>query len=189
MKQFITVLLCGILLIGIAAGAFAVVLDHFGVGDITGITKKVKNPENLMDASAYGFKSGTNFEGVTITYDADGVLTLHGQADADVEVCLGEFYKLDKSVFYTMSVYCPEPARTTTGTKVTDVPASSYAGEVTLASGSFAESYTFTSAKLQYARVYITIKAGDAFDYYTVAPVLVEGKSIQQFYINETIEI
>lgn len=188
MKKFLASLLCGILIAAATLGGLALVLDHYGIGDVTGITKKVKNPENLIQASEYTFKSGSVFDGVTITYDEDGVMTLTGQATAAVEVCLGEYYVLDKS-FYTMSVYCPEPARTTTGTKVMTL--STYAnpdGKV-MGEGSFAECYTFENTTLQHMRVYLTIAEGDNFEGYTVAPVLVSGKTIQQFYINETITL
>ena len=188
MKQFLTILLCGILLIGAAAGAFALVLDHFGMGDVTGITKKVKNPNNLIDVSMYNFKSGNIFEGVTITYDADGVMTLNGQATADTTVFLGE-YVLNPNTAYMVSVYCPEPARTTTGTKVMTLSSYSEPGGAVLGQGSFADNYSFSNSKLQYCRFFLTIQEGDAFEDYTVAPVMVPGKSIQPFYINETITL
>lgn len=188
MKQFLIALLCGIILIGAAAGAFAMVLDHFGVGDVTGITKKVRNPENLIQASEYTFKSGSVFDGVTIDYNEDGVMTLTGQATAAVDVCLGEYYVLDKA-FYTMSVYCPEPARTTTGTKVMTLSSYSEPGGKAIGEGSFADCYTFENTKLQHVRVFLTISEGDSFDGYTVAPCLASGKTIQQFYINETIQL
>lgn len=188
MKRFLAALLCGLLIAAFAITGLALVLDHYGMGDVTGITKKVRNPENLIQASEYTFKSGSVFNGVTIDYNEDGVMMLHGQATAAVEVCLGEYYVLDKS-FYTMSVYCPEPARTSTGTKITDIPGSKYADSVTLAQGSFAKCYTFENTKLQHVKVFLTISEGDTFDYYTVAPCLVAGKTIGQFYINETINI
>ena len=187
MKRFLAALLCGILIAGVALGGLALVLDHFGVGDVTGITKKVRNPENLIQASEYTFKSGSVFDGVTITYDDDGVMTLTGQATADVDVCLGEYYVLDKS-FYTMSVYCPEPARTTTGTTVMTLSSYAAPGGKAIGAGSFADCYTFENTTLQHVRVFLTISEGDSFDGYTVAPCLASGKTIQQFYINETIQ-
>ncbi|MBQ4324898.1 MAG: hypothetical protein IJC29_03795 [Clostridia bacterium] len=186
MKRFLTALLCGLLIAAAALGGLALVLDHFGVGDVTGITKKVRNPDNLIDVSAYTFKSGAVFEGVTVTYDEDGVMTLNGQATADVDVCLGLFYVIEDA-YYTVSVYCPEPARTTTGTKVV-YTSDNWGTQKDLAAGSFADDYTFNNTKLQYVKFYLTIKAGDAFENYTAAPVMVEGKAIGQFYINETIQ-
>lgn len=188
MKRFLAALLCGLLIAAFAIGGLALVLDHYGMGDVTGITKKVRNPENLIQASEYTFKSGSVFNGVTIDYNEDGVMTLHGQATAAVEVCLGEYYVLDKS-FYTMSVYCPEPARTTTGTKIMTLSSYSEPGGKAIGEGSFADCYTFENVKLQHVKVFLTISEGDTFDYYTVAPCLVAGKTIGQFYINETINI
>ena len=185
MSNFWKSLICGLLIVAFACGGLFLVLDRVGVSDMTGITKKVPNPDNLIDVKAYTFKSGAIFEGVTITYDEDGVLTLHGQATADVEVCLGMFYVIEDS-HYTMSVYCPEPARTTTGTKVV-YTSDGWGTQKTMAEGNFATDYTFNNTKLQYVKVYLTISAGDAFDGYTVAPVLVAGKEIGTFYINQEI--
>ena len=186
MSNFWKSLICGLLIVAFACGGLFLVFDRVGIGDLTGITQKIRNPENLIEPAEYTFKSGSVVNGVTITYNEDGILTLDGQATEDFEICLGEYYVLDKS-FYTMSVYCPEPARTTTGTKITDVPGSKYAESVIIAKGSFADCYTFENTKLQHVRVYITISAGDAFDGYTVAPVLVAGKEIGTFYINQEI--
>ena len=183
MKQFLIALLCGLLIAAAALGGLALVLDHFGVGDVTGITKKVRNPENIIDVNSYTFKSGSVFEGVSVTYDEDGVMTLNGQATADVDVCLGSYYFVENS-FYTVSVYCPEPARTTTGTKVV----LKNGHDAVIAEGSFAEDYTFSYSSLKYMAFYMTIKAGDTFENYTVAPVMVQGKQIGQFYINQTIQ-
>ena len=185
MKRFFTALLCGLLISAAALGGLALVLDHFGVGDVTGITKKVRNPDNIIDVNSYTFKSGSVFEGVSVTYDEDGVMTLNGQAAADVDVCLGSYYVVENS-FYTVSVYCPEPARTTTGTKV--VLKNGQNPSPVIAKGSFAEDYTFSYSSLKYMAFYMTIKAGDTFENYTVAPVMVQGKQIGQFYINETIQ-
>ena len=188
MNNFFKSLLCGLLIVAAACGGLWLVLDQVGISDVAGITTKVPNPDNLIDPAEYSFKSGSVVNGVTITYDENGLLTLDGQATEDFEICLGEYYVLDKS-FYTMSVYCPEPARTTTGTKITTVPASAYAESIVIAKGSFADCYTFENTKLQHVRVYITVTAGDNFDAYTVAPVLVAGKTIGTFYINQEINL
>ena len=186
MSNFWKTLICGLLIVAFACGGLFLVLDRVGIGDLTGITQKIRNPENLIEPAEYSFKSGSVFNGVTVTYDEDGVLTLDGQATQDTEICLGEYVILDKN-FYTMSVYCPEPARTTTGTKIMTLNSYSEPGGKALGEGSFADCYTFENAKLQHVRVYITISAGDAFDGYTVAPVLVAGKEIGTFYINQEI--
>ena len=165
-----------------AGNKFEQVAKIFEDNKVTGLTRRVVNPANIIKVSEYAFPSGKESGGLKITYDADGVITLDGKCDKAFAICLGEYYVLEGGK-YTVSVLADEPARKTTAIRIVG------ADDKVILNKSFAEPTTFDSAQLQYVKVYIDIKYGDEFNNYRVAPVLVAGTNMGTFFIDETVPV
>ncbi len=165
-----------------AGNKFERVAKIFEDNKVSGLTRRVVNPANIIKVSEYAFPSGKESGGLKITYDADGVITLDGKCDKAFAICLGEYYVLEGGK-YTVSVLADEPARKTTAIRIVG------ADDKVILNKSFAEPTTFDSAQLQYVKVYIDIKYGDEFNNYRVAPVLVAGTNMGTFFIDETVPV
>lgn len=165
-----------------AGNKFEQVAKIFEDNKVTGLTRRVVNPANIIKVSEYAFPNGKESGGLKVTYDADGVITLDGKCDKAFAICLGEYYVLEGGK-YTVDVIADEPARTTTAIKIVG------ADDKVILNKSFAEPTTFDSAQLQYVKVYIDIKYGDDFNQYRISPVLVSGTNMGTFYVNETVPV
>lgn len=165
-----------------AGNKFERVAKIFDDNKVSGLTRRVINPANIIKASEYAFVNGKETGGIKVTYDADGVITLDGKCDKAFTICLGEYYVLEGGK-YTVSVLADEPARKTTAIRIVG------ADDKVILNKSFAEPTTFDSAQLQYVKVYIEFKYGDEFNYYKIAPVLVAGTNMGTFYVNETVPV
>lgn len=186
MKAFFSNLLLAVLIIMLCTGSLALLGNMVGIGDYTILGKSDRNSNNILSPDDYTFKSGDTFNGITVTYDDDGVLTLNGVATEYTKICLGKYYILEDN-YYTMSCETSSQARITTGSKISYSDASG--AEKEMASGSLADVYTFSNSKLQYVKVYITIEEGDAFEAYKIAPILVTGKTAEPFYVHKENEL
>lgn len=165
-----------------AGNKFEKVAKIFDDNKVSGLTRRVVNPANIIKASEYAFVNGKETGGIKVTYDEDGVITLDGTCDKAFTVCLGEYYVLEGGK-YTVNVIADEPARKTTAIRIVG------AEDKVILNKSFAEPTTFDSAQLQYVKVYIDIKYGDDFNQYRIAPVLVSGTNMGTFYVNETVPV
>lgn len=165
-----------------AGNKFERVAKIFEDNKVSGLTRRVVNPANIIKVSEYAFPNGKESGGLKITYDADGVITLDGKCDKAFAICLGEYYVLEGGK-YTVNVIADEPARKTTAIRIVG------ADDKVILNKPFAEPTTFDSVQLQYVKVYIDIKYGDDFNNYRVAPVLVAGTNMGTFYVNETVPV
>ena len=163
-----------------AGNKFEKVAKIFDDNKVSGLTRRVVNPANIIKASEYAFVNGKETGGIKVTYDEDGVITLDGTCDKAFTVCLGEYYVLEGGK-YTVNVIADEPARTTTAIKIVA------SDDTLILNKKFSEPTTFDSAQLQYVKVYIEFKYGDEFNNYRVAPVLVAGTNMGTFFVNETV--
>lgn len=163
-----------------AGNKFEKVAKIFDDNKVSGLTRRVVNPANIIKASEYAFVDGKETGGIKVTYDEDGVITLDGTCDKAFTVCLGEYYVLEGGK-YTVNVIADEPARTTTAIKIVA------SDDTLILNKKFSEPTTFDSAQLQYVKVYIEFKYGDEFNNYRVAPVLVAGTNMGTFFVNETV--
>lgn len=100
-----------------AGNKFERVAKIFEDNKVSGLTRRVVNPANIIKASEYAFVNGKETGGIKVTYDEDGVITLDGKCDKAFAICLGEYYVLEGGK-YTVSVLADEPARTTTAIKI-----------------------------------------------------------------------
>lgn len=164
-----------------AGNKFERLLQIFEQEDVNGLTRRIVNPENIIKVDQYAFVSGKQIGGVTVTYDADGVINLDGKCTSAGALCLGEYYIL-KDGYYTMAVLADEPARRTTSVRIV-----SKEDNAKLLDKPFSEPTTFQSTELQYVKVYIDLKYGDEFNNYKIMPVLVPGTQMSTFYVDETI--
>ena len=165
-----------------AGNKFERVAKIFEDNKVTGLTRRVVNPANIIKVSEYAFPNGKESGGLKVTYDADGVITLDGKCDKAFAVCLGEYYVLEGGK-YTVNVIADEPARTTTAIKIVA------SDDTLILNKKFSEPTTFDSTELQYVKVYIEFKYGDEFNQYRIAPVLVSGTNMGTFYVNETVPV
>ena len=163
-----------------AGNKFEKVAKIFDDNKVSGLTRRVVNPANIIKASEYAFVNGKETGGIKVTYDEDGVITLDGTCDKAFTVCLGEYYVLEGGK-YTVNVIADEPARTTTAIKIVA------SDDTLILNKKFSEPTTFDSAQLQYVKVYIEFKYGDVFNNYKIAPVLVAGTNMGTFFVNETV--
>lgn len=163
-----------------AGNKFEKVAKIFDDNKVSGLTRRVVNPANIIKASEYAFVNGKETGGIKVTYDEDGVITLDGTCDKAFTVCLGEYYVLEGGK-YTVNVIADEPARTTTAIKIVA------SDDSLILNKKFSEPTTFDSAQLQYVKVYIEFKYGDVFNNYKIAPVLVAGTNMGTFFVNETV--
>jgi len=163
-----------------AGNKFEKVAKIFDDNKVSGLTRRVVNPANIIKASEYAFVNGKETGGIKVTYDEDGVITLDGTCDKAFAVCLGEYYVLEGGK-YTVNVIADEPARTTTAIKIVA------SDDTLILNKKFSEPTTFDSAQLQYVKVYIEFKYGDDFNNYKIAPVLVAGTNMGTFFVNETV--
>ena len=163
-----------------AGNKFEKVAKIFDDNKVSGLTRRVVNPANIIKASEYAFVNGKETGGIKVTYDEDGVITLDGTCDKAFRVCLGEYYVLEGGK-YTVNVIADEPARTTTAIMIVA------SDDTLILNKKFSEPTTFDSAQLQYVKVYIEFKYGDEFNNYRVAPVLVAGTNMGTFFVNETV--
>ena len=203
MKQLCTALVIVLLIAGIVIGAtvfvtkktdtivnafteagnkFERVAKIFEDNKVSGLTRRVVNPANIIKVSEYAIVNGKETGGIKVTYDEDGVITLDGKCDKAFAICLGEYYVLEGGK-YTVNVIADEPARKTTAIRIVG------AGDKVILNKPFAEPTTFDSAQLQYVKVYIDIKYGDEFNNYRVAPVLVAGTNMGTFFVDETVPV
>ena len=165
-----------------AGNKFERVAKIFEDNKVSGLTRRVVNPANIIKASEYAFVNGKETGGIKVTYDEDGVITLDGTCDKAFTVCLGEYYVLEGGK-YTVNVIADEPARTTTAIKIVA------SDDTLILNKKFSEPTTFDSAQLQYVKVYIEFKYGDEFNNYKIAPVLVAGTNMGTFFVNETVPV
>lgn len=165
-----------------AGNKFEKVAKIFDDNKVSGLTRRVVNPANIIKASEYAFVNGKETGGIKVTYDEDGVITLDGTCDKAFAVCLGEYYVLEGGK-YTVNVIADEPARTTTAIKIVA------SDDTLILNKKFSEPTTFDSAQLQYVKVYIEFKYGDDFNNYKIAPVLVAGTNMGTFFVNETVPV
>lgn len=163
-----------------AGNKFEKVAKIFDDNKVSGLTRRVVNPANIIKASEYAFVNGKETGGIKVTYDEDGVITLDGTCDKAFRVCLGEYYVLEGGK-YTVNVIADEPARTTTAIMIVA------SDDTLILNKKFSEPTTFDSAQLQYVKVYIEFKYGDDFNNYKIAPVLVAGTNMGTFFVNETV--
>lgn len=163
-----------------AGNKFERVAKIFEDNKVSGLTRRVVNPANIIKASEYAFVNGKETGGIKVTYDEDGVITLDGTCNKAFAVCLGEYYVLEGGK-YTVNVIADEPARTTTAIKIVA------SDDSLILNKKFSEPTTFDSAQLQYVKVYIEFKYGDVFNNYKIAPVLVAGTNMGTFFVNETV--
>lgn len=163
-----------------AGNKFEKVAKIFDDNKVSGLTRRVVNPANIIKASEYAFVNGKETGGIKVTYDEDGVITLDGTCDKAFRVCLGEYYVLEGGK-YTVNVIADEPARTTTAIMIVA------SDDSLILNKKFSEPTTFDSTELQYVKVYIEFKYGDDFNNYRVAPVLVAGTNMGTFFVNETV--
>lgn len=163
-----------------AGNKFEKVAKIFDDNKVSGLTRRVVNPANIIKASEYAFVNGKETGGIKVTYDEDGVITLDGTCDKAFRVCLGEYYVLEGGK-YTVNVIADEPARTTTAIMIVA------SDDTLILNKKFSEPTTFDSAQLQYVKVYIEFKYGDVFNNYKIAPVLVAGTNMGTFFVNETV--
>lgn len=165
-----------------AGNKFEKVAKIFDDNKVSGLTRRVVNPANIIKASEYAFVNGKETGGIKVTYDEDGVITLDGKCDKAFAVCLGEYYVLEGGK-YTVNVIADEPARTTTAIKIVA------SDDSLILNKKFSEPTTFDSTELQYVKVYIEFKYGDEFNNYKIAPVLVAGTNMGTFFVNETVPV
>ena len=165
-----------------AGNKFERVAKIFDDNKVSGLTRRVVNPANIIKASEYAFVNGKETGGIKVTYDEDGVITLDGTCDKAFAVCLGEYYVLEGGK-YTVNVIADEPARTTTAIKIVA------SDDSLILNKKFSEPTTFDSAQLQYVKVYIEFKYGDDFNNYKIAPVLVAGTNMGTFFVDETVPV
>lgn len=165
-----------------AGNKFEKVAKIFDDNKVSGLTRRVVNPANIIKASEYAFVNGKETGGIKVTYDADGVITLDGKCDKAFAICLGEYYVLEGGK-YTVNVIADEPARTTTAIKIVA------SDDTLILNKKFSEPTTFDSTELQYVKVYIEFKYGDEFNNYKIAPVLVAGTNMGTFFVNETVPV
>lgn len=165
-----------------AGNKFERVAKIFEDNKVSGLTRRVVNPANIIKVSEYAFVDGKEAAGVKVTYDKDGVITLDGKSTGAISLCIGEYYVLEDGK-YTVNVIADEPARRTTAIRIVG------ADDKIILNKPFAEPTTFDSAQLQYVKVYIDIKYGDEFNNYKIAPVLVAGTNMGTFFINETVPV
>ena len=165
-----------------AGNKFERVAKIFEDNKVSGLTRRVVNPANIIKASEYAFVNGKETGGIKVTYDEDGVITLDGKCDKAFAICLGEYYVLEGGK-YTVNVIADEPARTTTAIKIVA------SDDSLILNKKFSEPTTFDSTELQYVKVYIEFKYGDEFNSYKIAPVLVAGTNMGTFYVNETVPV
>ena len=165
-----------------AGNKFERVAKIFEDNKVTGLTRRVVNPANIIKVSEYAFPNGNESGGLKVTYDADGVITLDGKCNKDFAVCLGEYYVLEGGK-YTVNVIADEPARTTTAIKIVG------AEDKVILHKPFAEPTTFQTTELQYVKIYISFRYGDEFNHYKIAPVLVAGTNMGTFFVNETVPV
>ena len=165
-----------------AGNKFERVAKIFEDNKVSGLTRRVVNPANIIKASEYAFVNGKETGGIKVTYDEDGVITLDGTCDKAFAVCLGEYYVLEGGK-YTVNVIADEPARTTTAIKIVA------SDDSLILNKKFSEPTTFDSAQLQYVKVYIEFKYGDEFNNYKIAPVLVAGTNMGTFFVDETVPV
>lgn len=163
-----------------AGNKFEKVAKIFDDNKVSGLTRRVVNPANIIKASEYAFVNGKETGGIKVTYDEDGVITLDGTCDKAFRVCLGEYYVLEGGK-YTVNVIADEPARTTTAIMIVA------SDDSLILNKKFSEPTTFDSTELQYVKVYIEFKYGDVFNNYKIAPVLVAGTNMGTFFVNETV--
>lgn len=165
-----------------AGNKFENVVKIFEENKVSGLTRRVVNPANIIKVSEYTFVSGKETGGIKITYDEDGVITLDGKCDEAFRISLGDYYILEEGT-YTVAVLADEPARTTTSIRIV---ADSYS---VLADKPFSQPHTFKNSKLQYVKASIDIKYGDEFNNYRIAPVLVAGTNMGTFFVDETVPV
>ncbi len=165
-----------------AGNKFEKVAKIFEDNKVSGLTRRVVNPANIIKVSEYAFPNGKESGGLKITYDEDGVITLDGKCVKAFTLCLGEYYVLEGGK-YTVNVIADEPARTTTAIKIVG------ADDKVILNKSFAEPTTFDSAQLQYVKVYIDVKYGDEFNNYKIMPVLVAGTNMGTYFVDETVPV
>ena len=165
-----------------AGNKFEKVAKIFEDNKVSGLTRRVVNPANIIKVSEYAFVNGKEMGGIKVTYDEDGVITLDGKCEKAFTICLGEYYVLEGGK-YTVNVIADEPARKTTAIRIVG------ADDKVILNKSFAEPTTFDSAQLQYVKVYIDVKYGDDFNNYRVAPVLVAGTNMGMFFVDETVPV
>ena len=165
-----------------AGNKFERVAKIFDDNKVSGLTRRVVNPANIIKASEYAFPNGKESGGLKVTYDEDGVITLDGKCDKAFAICLGEYYVLEGGK-YTVNVIADEPARTTTAIKIVA------SDDTLILNKKFSEPTTFDSTELQYVKVYIEFKYGDEFNNYKIAPVLVAGTNMGTFFVNETVPV
>ena len=91
-----------------AGNKFERVAKIFEDNKVSGLTRRVVNPANIIKASEYAFPNGKESGDLKVTYDEDGVITLDGKCDKAFGVCLGEYYVLEGGK-YTASVLADEP--------------------------------------------------------------------------------
>ena len=165
-----------------AGNKFGQVAKIFEDNKVSGITRRVVNPANIIKVSEYAFVDGKEAAGVKVTFDKDGVITLDGKSTGAISLCLGEYYVLADGK-YTVNVIAAEPARKTTAIRIVG------AGDKVILNKPFAEPATFDSTELQYVKVYIDIKYGDEFNNYKIMPVLVAGTNMGTFFVDETVPV
>lgn len=165
-----------------AGNKFERVAKIFEDNKVSGLTRRVVNPANIIKVSEYAFVNGKVTGGIKVTYDEDGVITLDGKCTTASSLCLGEYYVLEGGK-YTVSVLADEPARKTTAIRIVG------ADDKVILNKSFAEPTTFDSAQLQYVKVYIDVKYGDEFNNYKIMPVLVAGTNMGTFFVDETVPV
>ena len=144
-----------------AGNKFEKVAKIFEDNKVSGLTRRVVNPANIINVSEYAITNGKEAGGLKVTYDDDGVITLNGKCEKAFTICLGEYYVLEGGK-YTVCVLADEPARKTTAIRIVG------ADDKVILNKSFAEPTTFDSAQLQYVKVYIDVKYGDDFNNYRV---------------------
>ena len=166
-----------------AGNKFEKVAKIFEDNKVSGLTRRVVNPANIIKVFEYAFVNGKETGGIKVTYDDDGVITLDGKCTAASSLCLGEYYVLEGGK-YTVSVLADEPARKTTAIRIVGTEKNNL-----ILNKSFAEPTTFDSAQLQYVKVYIDVKYGDEFNNYKIAPVLVAGTNMGTFFVDETVPV
>ena len=174
----IRTILLAVIAVTLIAGAVGLVTLLTGV---TGFTRKIVNPDNLVTPASYGFRDGQEIGGVKISIDDDGVIQLDGQVMEMVEISLGT-YTLSP-MDYNFSVVADNPL--------------SYASCLTLKgvngngtkTVSFKDNYTYRPAKAETVTVFLTMKPSDTFKEYRIAPVIVPGNTIGDYYITQNVTL
>ena len=148
---------------------------------INGFTRKIVNPDNLVSPASYGFRDGQEINGVKISIDGDGVITLNGQVLEEVDLPLGSYTLSAQD--YNFSVVADNPLSYASGLTIKG------SNDTHIRKIAFKDNYTYRPAKAETVYVYLSLMPSDTFQDYRIAPVIVPGNTIGAYYITQNITL